>query len=354
MRDSRIEKASFGVTAEGMTVDRYVLRNGQGVSLSLITFGATITELWVPDRYGRRADIVLGFDNLAQYEAESPYFGCTVGRVAFRIVGGEFTLDGKTYRLALNNGSHHLHGGTRGFSKVVWTADASESAHEASVRLDLFSPDGDQGYPGNLRVTAVHTLTDENELRIDYTATTDRPTPINLTHHGYFNLAGACGEKVLDHVLWLDADRFTPTDATLSPTGEIVSVKDTPLDFTQPQAIGARMSEQAGMPDGYDLAYLRRDPEGGMAVIARVEEPTSGRIMEVSSNEPAIVLYTGNYLDGTIRGKRNVAYDRHAGLCLEPGRLPDAVHHDHFAPMILEPGQVYSHRCSYRFSRNAP
>lgn len=345
-----IERDRFGTTADGIRVDRYILRNSRGMSVALITYGATVTELWVPDRQGKLDDVVLGFDNLAQYETESPYFGCTVGRVAFRIVGGQFTLDGTSYQLTRNSGPHHLHGGTRGFSRCVWKAQARESAEGPSVELSLLSPDGDQGYPGNLHATAVHTLTEQNELRIDYTATTDRPTPVNLTHHSYFNLAGAGSGDVLGHVLWIDADRYTPTDKTLSPTGQIASVRGTPFDFTRPMAIGARMPGSAEVADGYDLAYLHNHPEGQVALLAKVEELQSGRTLAVLSNEPAIVLYTGNYLDGRLRGKRSAVYRKHAGLCLEPGRLPDSVHHEQFPSTVLRPGQTYRHTCIYRFS----
>jgi aldose 1-epimerase len=349
MKTTRMEQDVFGVTADGITVDRYTLRNSRGMAVSLITYGATVTELWAPDSQGKRDDIVLGFDNLAQYETQSPYFGCTVGRVAFRIVGGKFSLDGKTYQLALNSGIHHLHGGIKGFSKVVWKAEPEERPDAVAVKFTHFSPDGDQGYPGNLQVTAVYSLTEQNELRIDYSATTDQPTPVNLTHHGYFNLAGADSGNVLGHVVRLDADHYTPSDATMSPTGEIAPVMGTPLDFTRPMAIGLRVGTPDGVKDGYDLAYLHNHPEGTLATVAVVEEPVSGRRMEVLTNEPAIIFYTGHYLNGTLQGKRGRTYGKHAGLCLEPGRLPDSVHHDAFPSVILRPGQIYQHTCLYRF-----
>lgn len=350
MNTLRIEKDAFGITAEGAAVDRFTLRNSHGMAVSLITYGATVTELWVPDRDGDAADIVLGFDNLAQYESESPYFGCTVGRVAFRIVGGEFTLNGKAYRLTLNNqGLHHLHGGTKGFSKAVWNAEPEERSDAVAIRLTHLSPDGDQGYPGNLQVTAVHSLTEQNELRIDYTATTDQPTPINLTHHGYFNLAGAGSGDVLGHVVRIDADQYSVTDQDLCPTGELAPVKGMPLDFTRPTPIGARVGKPDGVADGYDLAYLQRPSGGELACVAMVEEPRSGRRMEVLTGEPAIIFYTGQYLNGTLKGKHGATYSKHAGLCLEPGRLPDSVHHKRFPSVILEPGQTYHHTCVYRF-----
>lgn len=349
MKTARIEQDRFGVTADGMAVDRYTLRNSQGMAVSLITYGATVTELWAPDRQGKCDDVVLGFDNLAQYETQSPYFGATVGRVAFRIVGGQFSLDGKTYRLTLNSGLHHLHGGAKGFSRVVWKAEPEEQPDAVAVKFTYLSPDGDQGYPGNLQTTAVYALTEHNELRIDFTATTDQPTPVNLTHHGYFNLAGAGSGHVLGHVVRLAADHYSPSDANLCPTGELAPVQGTPLDFTRPMAIGSRVSTPDGVKDGYDLAYLRTRPDGTLATVAVVEEPVSGRRMEVLTNEPAIIFYTGNYLDGTLEGKRGVTYGKHAGLCLEPGRLPDSVHHAAFPSVILRPEQVYRHTCLYRF-----
>jgi len=350
MSIDRIEKSCFGATADGISVDRYTLHNVHGMAVSLITYGATVTELWAPDRQGKLDDLVLGFDNLPQYETQSPYFGATVGRVAFRIVGGKFSLDGTSHQLTLNSGQHHLHGGTKGFSKVVWKAEPEERPDAAMLRLTHVSPDGDQGYPGTLHVSAIHTLTDANELRIDYTATTDRPTPINLTHHGYFNLAGAGCGNVLGHVLQLNANRYSPTDKGLCPTGELASVAGTPLDFTRPMTIGDRVGKPDGVSEGYDLAYLRTSPAEALATVAVVDESVSGRRMEVLSSEPAIIFYTGNYLDGTLRGKRGAVYLRHAGLCLEPGRLPDSVHHAAFPSTILRPGEVYRHTCIYRFA----
>ncbi len=350
MKTLSIEQNRFGTTADGVAVDRYTLRNSQGMAVSLITYGATVTELWAPDREGNISDLVLGFDNLAQYESESPYFGCTVGRVAFRIVEGQFSLNGKTYQLTRNNqGRHHLHGGTKGFSRVVWKAEPQEQANAVAVKLTHVSPDGDQGYPGNLQVTAVHTLNEQNELRIDYSATTDQPTPVNLTHHGYFNLAGAGSGDVLGHVVRIDAERYSPTNAALCPTGQLAPVAGTPFDFTRPMTIGARVGQAQGVADGYDLAYLYRPCEGELASVALVEEPHTGRRMEVLTTEPAIIFYTGQYLDGTLRGKRGQRYSKHGGLCLEPGRLPDAVHHAQFPSVILQPGETYRHTCVYRF-----
>ena len=344
-----IEKDAWGVTADGVLVDRYTLTGDAVLILRLISYGATVTELHVPDRHGKLGDVVLGFDNLAQYEKESPYFGCIAGRVAFRISEGRFTLDGKSYRLTLNDGPHHLHGGIKGLSRVVWEAEPLRHDDAPAVKLTYRSPDGDQGYPGNLAVTVVYTLTGGNELKIDYTATTDQPTPVNLTHHSYFNLAGAASGDVLEHVLQIDADRYSMADEATIATGELAPVKGTPLDFTEPAAIGARIHQVGGRPGGYDLAYLHNHPGGSPAHVATLHEPSSGRVMEVHTTAPAIVLYTGNYLDGTLSGKGGAVYRRHAGLCLETGHLPDSVHHPDFPSVILRPGETYRQTCIYRF-----
>jgi aldose 1-epimerase len=329
-----------------VAVDRFVLQNAGGASVSLITLGATVTELRIPDRDGRLDDIVLGFDQLQAYQTRSPYFGCTVGRVAFRIPGGRFDLEGQSYQLQLNQGQHHIHGGSKGFSWVVWQAEPRASAEGPSVRFRYLSPDGDQGYPGNLDVEVVYTLSHRNELKIDYTATTDRPTPVNLTHHGYFNLAGAGSGDVRNHVVWIDADRYSTTDAGMTPTGELAPVADTLLDFTRPVRLADRFVETGG----FDLAYLHNHPHGDLALVARVEEPTSGRVMEVLSTAPAVIFYTGNYLPDRLEGKHGACYGKHGGLCLETGHLPDSVHHSNFPPIILRPGQIYRQTCIYRFS----
>lgn len=344
MSDTRIDQDSFGVTRGGEHVLRYTLRNARGMTARLITYGATVTELLVPDRHGQLADVVLGFDALQQYETENPYyFGCTVGRVAFRTTNAQFTLHGRTHHLTRNAGTHHLHGGTRGLSHVVWQAEPITSSDGPAVRFHHRSADGDQGYPGNLDVSVTFTLTASCELRIDYLATTDRATPVNLTHHGYFNLAGAAAGDVLGHRLQLEADHYTPTDAALIPTGEIVPVRDTPFDFRQKTALGARIAAAGG----YDLSYLLR---GGSVPVAVLEDPASGRRMEVLSSSPAIVLYTGNYLDGSVRGKGQIPYGQHAGVCLETGYLPDSVNQPAFPSIILQPGATYREECVYRFS----
>lgn len=343
VRQAPVEIDRFGVTADGRAVDRFTLRNASGMTVRIIGYGATVTELLVPDRAGRLADVVLGFDTLGPYERESPYFGCTVGRVAFRITNAAFELDGRRHELTRNAGAHHLHGGERGFSRVVWEAEPIPGA--AAVRFRHRSPDGDQGYPGAVDAAVVYALTDADELRIDYTATADRPTPINLTHHSYFNLAGAAAGDVLDHELRLDADRYSPTDAALIPTGDIAPVRGTPFDFQEPHRIGERIAAAGG----YDLAYLRRAPGRGLASVATLVEPGSGRRLEVLTTSPAVILYTGNYLDGTLTGKAGAVYRRHAGVCLETGHLPDSVNRPEFPSTILRPGETYRETCVYRF-----
>jgi len=345
-----IERDVFGVTGDGIQVDRYTLRNADGLVIRLITLGATVTELYVPDRHGKLDDVVLGFDRLEQYETQSPYFGCTIGRVAFRITEGKFELDGKSYQLTLNSGPHHLHGGVKGLSWVVWEAEPVGGKEGPALKLTHRSPDGAQGYPGNLEVAVVYTLTDRNEMKIDYTATADRPTPVNLTHHGYFNLAGAGSGDVLGHVLQLDADRYSVTDEAIIPTGQLAPVEGTPFDFTKPTAINARMGQIPGKAAGYDLAYLLTRQDGSLARVATVYEPVTGRVMEIDTTAPAMVFYTGDYLDGMLKGKHDTVYPRHAGFCLEPGHLPDSVHHDNFPSVILQPGETYRQTSVYRFS----
>lgn len=344
-----IEKDRFGATADGADVDRYTLRNRRGMTVRLITYGATVTELWVPDRAGRRADVVLGFDEVASYETSRTYFGCTVGRVAFRIDAGRFTLDGVAHDLTINAAPHHLHGGVRGLSAVVWRAEPLDAPAGPAVRFTCRSPDGDQGYPGALDVAVLYTLT-ENALRIEYLATTDRPTPVSLTHHGYFNLAGAGRGDVLGHVLQLAAKGRPACGARGMPTGVIESVAGTPFDFRTPRSIGAGMRPGTETADGYDLAYVVDRPGPGLVRVARLAEPGSGRVMEVLSTEPALVLYTGNGLDGTLRGKDGATYGRHAGLCLETGHVPNSVNRTEFPSIILRPGATYAQTCEYRFS----
>jgi len=354
------QKASFGTTKEGAAVEIYTLTNKNGLVAKVMTYGATLTELLVPDRAGALGNVVLGFDAIEPYLAGVPYFGCTVGRVGNRIAKGTFTLNGKTYKLATNNGPNHLHGGLKGFDKVVWKAEVvPSSGGQQAVKFTYRSPDGEEGYPGNLDVTVVYTLTDANELRIDYTATTDKATPVNLTNHSYFNLAGDGVGTILDHVMMIAADEMTPVDDTLIPTGKLAPVKGTVFDFTTPTAVGARIAKvPIAPPIGYDHNYVLsqaggagREASGGLTLAARVTEPTTGRVMEVRTAEPGIQFYSGNFLDGTIKNRKGVPYEKHAAFCLETQHFPDSVNHSNFPSTILEPGQTYRTTTVYGFSK---
>ena len=305
----------FGKTPDGTPVDLYVLTNGK-VTAKVMTYGAILTELIVPDRHGKPADVVLGFDNLAGYLAGHPYFGATTGRVANRIAKGQFTLDGKEYKLAVNNGPNSLHGGLKAFDKVVWKAQDASGPEGPAVRFTYLSPDGEEGYPGNLSVSVTYTVTADQAIKIDYSATTDKATPVNLTNHSYFNLAGPASGNILGHELMLAADQYTPGDETMIPTGEIKPVKGTPLDFTNPTKIGARIAEIPGEPGGYDHNYVLRGGGKAPALAARVSEPVSGRVMEMFTTEPGVQFYTANFLDGSIKRQR---WRR---LQEEPGVLP--------------------------------
>jgi aldose 1-epimerase len=344
-----IQKLDFGKTADGSPVDLYVLTNANGMTAKVMTYGALLTELLVPDRTGKVEDVVLGFDDLKSYLAGHPFFGATVGRVANRVAKGKFTLDGKEYRLAVNNGPNSLHGGKKGFDKVVWKAEPIKSADGSAVKFTYLSPDGEEGYPGNLSVSVTYTLTNQNELRIDYTATTDKPTPVNLTNHTYFNLAGAKASDILGHELMLNADRYTPADGTLIPTGEIKPVKGTPLDFTTPTAIGARIAQLKTKPVGYDHNFVLNGGGKSLALAARVREPKTGRVMEMYTTEPGVQFYTGNFLDGSVKGRGGVAYAKHQGFCLEAQHFPDSVNHANFPSIILTPGKTYTQTTVYKF-----
>jgi aldose 1-epimerase len=347
-----VKKETFGKTADGVTVDLYTLTNDAGMTAKIMTYGAILTELDVPDRDGKVGDVVLGFDNLKDYLERNPHFGSTVGRVANRIAKGKFTLDGKEYTLAINNGPNSLHGGRQGFDKRIWKARPETAPNGASVELSYVSKDGEEGYPGNLTVRVVYTLTSNNFLRIDYSATTDKATPVNLTNHSYFNLAGAKTGDILDHELMIAAEKYTPADDTLIPTGEIKPVKNTPLDFTEPHKIGERIGQLKDFPGGgYDHNYvLNQGGKEEVALAARVSESKTGRIMEVYTTEPGVQFYTGNYLDGKLTGRGGVVYKKHAGFCLEAQHFPDAVHHDNFPSIILKPGETYRQTTIYKFA----
>jgi aldose 1-epimerase len=347
---STIEKSLFGRMPDGTAVDLYTLTNASGMKVKITSYGALVTELHVLDRTGKLADVVLGFDNLAAYLAGHPLFGAVVGRYANRIAGGKFTLDGREYTLFLNNGPNAIHGGKKGFDKVVWHAEPLTRTEVVAVRLAYTSPDGEEGYPGTLKVTVTYTLTDRNELRLDYEATTDKATPINLTNHSYFNLAGQGSGDILGHELTLAADHYTPADDTLIPTGKIEPVKGTPLDFTQPHTLGERIEQLKPKPGGYDHNFALNSGGKSLALAARVHEPTTGRVMEVLTTEPGVQFYTANSFKGTIKGKGGVTYPRHAGLCLETQHFPDSVHHENFPSVILRPGQTYRQTTIFKFS----
>jgi aldose 1-epimerase len=345
-----VKKEVFGKTADGQTIDIYTLTNKNGLVAKVTTYGATLTELHVPGKDGKLTDVVLGFNTLDGYLKGCPYFGATTGRVANRIAAGKFTVDGRLYRVATNNAPNHLHGGNVGFDKRVWKARGITDASGFGIVLSYMSPDGEEGYPGNLDITVTYMLTNANELRIDYKAKTDESTPINLTNHAYFNLAGAGNGTILDHELLLVASRFTPVDATSIPTGAIAPVARTVMDFTKPTAIGLRIDKVGGDPGGYDHNYVLDKKGTELALAARLRDPVSGRIMEVWTTEPGIQLYTGNYLDGTIKGKGGKVYGKRSALCLETQHFPDSVNHPEFPSVMLKPGQTYTQTTVHKFS----
>ena len=345
----------FGVTPEGDSVRIYTLRNDDGMEARVTNYGGIILSLLVPDREGGLEDVVLGFDDLDGYLSGHPYFGAIIGRYGNRIAGGRFTLDGQTHELARNNGPNHLHGGVRGFDKVVWTGEPFQNEDGVGVVFTYTSPDGEEGYPGTLQTQVTYTLTDDNELIVDYLATTDRATPVNLTQHSYFNLAGHDSGEILDHVVMIDADEFTPVDSTLIPTGEFRSVEGTPFDFREPTPIGERIEtddQQIRFGPGYDHNFvLRRDgPVAEPVLAARVVEPTSGRVMEILTTEPGLQFYSGNFLDGTLTGKGGVVYEHRTGFAMETQHFPDSPNEDAFPSTIVRPGEEYTSRTIYRFS----
>lgn len=349
----RITKESFGKTIDGHDVDLYTLVNNRGVEAKITNYGGIVTSLKVPDRNGTLGDVVLGFDNLDAYLKGHPYFGAIIGRYGNRIAKGRFTLTGVEYKLASNNGENHLHGGIKGFDKVVWNAKPVKAARGAALELTYLSKDGEEGYPGNLSVKVVYTLTDANELRIDYSATTDKATVINLTHHSYFNLAGQGNGDILNHKLFINAPRFTPTDAGSIPTGELRSVRGTPFDFLRATAIGSRINqnyEQLTLGKGYDHNFVLNGKMGVMRRAARVEEAGTGRVMEVWTTEPGIQFYTGNYLDGTLTGKDGKVYQYRFGFCLETQHYPDSPNQPKFPTTVLRKGGRYQTTTIYRFS----
>lgn len=341
-----IKKEFFGKLPDSREIEQYTLTNSTGLKARLMTYGATLISLEVPDQDGQFADITLGHESLEGYITSSPYFGSIVGRYGNRIAKGQFTLNGIEYQLTTNDGENHLHGGTRGFDKVVWKAEPVQSEGSLGVRFSYLSKDGEEGYPGNLSVTVIYALTDDNELKISYEAETDKSTPVNLTHHSYFNLAGQGEGNILDHELMLNAEKYTPVDEGLIPTGEIHEVKNTPMDFTIPTAIGSRINEVKG---GYDHNYVLNSGGRTMALAASLFDPKSGRVMEIRTTEPGIQFYSGNFLNGSISGKGGKVYLKHYGLCLETQHFPDSPNKPNFPSTILNPGEKYKSLTIHKF-----
>jgi aldose 1-epimerase len=351
--DASASRAPFGELPDGTPVDVITLENANGLEVRAITYGGIIVSLKVPDREGQFADIVLGHDNLAGYLSASPYFGAIIGRYGNRIANGRFSLDGVDYELAVNNGPNHLHGGLVGFDKVVWKAETVATADTVGIVFTYTSRDGEEGYPGNLTVRVTYNLTNQNELIFDYHATADKATHVNLTQHTYFNLAGDGSGDVLDHELMIDADRFTPVDATLIPVGGIAPVGGTPLDFRTLTPIGARIEEaheQLERGLGYDHNYVLNRVGPGLVRAAQVYEPRTGRVMEVYTTEPGLQFYSGNFLDGTITGKSGHAYQQRFGFSLETQHFPDSPNKPQFPSTVLRPGEEYESRTAYVFS----
>jgi aldose 1-epimerase len=348
----RMTQGPYDKTPDGQTVELVTLRNSSGLEVRIITYGGTILSINAPDRTGKFDDVVLGHDSLAGYLTSSPYFGCLIGRYGNRIAKGQFVLDGKTYTLAKNNGPNHLHGGVKGWDKVVWKPETFNNADGVGVKLTYTSADGEEGYPGKVTADVTYTLTDKNEIVIDYHAITDKPTVINLTQHSYFNLAGAQANDILGHELMINADSYTPVDSTLIPTGEIAPVQDTPFDFRTSTAIGKRINdanEQLKHGKGYDHNYVLNRQGEGMSLAARVVEPTTGRTLDISTTEPGIQFYSGNFLDGTIKGKGNRVYPLRSGFCLETQHYPDSPNQPKFPSTVLKPGAEYRTRTTFTF-----
>ncbi len=353
--EGTIVKAPYGTTADGVAVNEYTLTNANGMEVKIITYGGIISSIKVPDRNGNMANVALGFDNLQDYETKNPYFGCITGRYANRIAEGKFSIEGEEYTLATNNGPNSLHGGLKGFDKVVWAAAEFEITDGVALELTYLSPDGEEGYPGNLDVKVVYTLTDENEIRMDYTATTDKPTVVNLTNHSYFNLAGEGAGHIYDHILMIDADQYTPVDDTLIPTGELEAVAGTPFDFHMPKAIGPGQRSnhpQIVIGRGYDHNWALNRPspdDKSLIVAARLYEPDSGRILEVWTTEPGIQFYAGNFLDGTLYGPSGHSYRQSDALALETQHYPDSPNQPEFPSTLLAPGETYETTTIYKF-----
>jgi len=353
---AKVTKENFGKTSDGQNVDIYTLTNRRGAEVKITNYGGITTSLRVPDRNGKLDDIVLGFDNLDAYMKGNPYFGAIIGRYGNRIAKGRFTLDGVEYKLAINNGENHLHGGIKGFDKVVWTARPLKVSNGAALRLTYLSKDGEEGYPGNLSAKVIYTLTNMNELKIEYWATTDKDTVVNLTSHSYFNLAGQGNGDILNHQLLINARRFTPTDAGSIPTGELKPIKGTPFDFTSAFRIGERINEddqQLKFGKGYDHNFVLNGRMGSLRQAAVVYESTSGRSMEIWTTEPGIQFYSGNFLDGTLTGKDGKVYQQRYGFCLETQHFPDSPNQPSFPTTVLRRGQQYHTITIHKFKTSS-
>jgi aldose 1-epimerase len=341
-----VDVAPYGKMPDGAAVSLYTLTNGKGMRVKLTSYGAITVSVEVPDKAGKLTDVTVGYDTLDGWLKSTSYFGATVGRYANRIAKGKFTLDGQTYTLATNNGENALHGGIKGFDKVVWNAAPVKAADSVGVKFTYLSKDGEEGYPGNLSVTVVYTLNDKNEFKAEFSATTDKATVVNLAHHTYWNLGGPAAGDILGHLMMINADKYTPVDAGLIPTGELKDVAGTPMDFTTPKTIGERIAQVEG---GYDHNYVLRagDP---IHLAAKVVDPKSGRIMEIFTDQPGVQFYSGNFLDGTVTGKGGVVYKKHYGFCLETQHFPDSPNKPEFPPVVLKPGETYKHIMIHKFS----
>jgi len=351
-KDAKVTRQPFGVAKDGKSVELFTLRNKNGLEARITNYGGIVVALLAPDRNGTLGDVVLGYDKLDDYIADNPYFGALIGRYGNRIGNARFTLDGVEHVLAANDGPNHLHGGVKGFDKVVWEAEEVSAKDGSALHLKYVSPDGEEGYPGTLLVNVRYTLTDANELKIEYSAVSDKPTVVNLTHHSYFNLAGEGSGTILDHILTINADETTPVGPGLIPTGALKSVEGTPLDFRKPTRIGERIAaddEQLKLAGGYDHNWVLNKSTNALTLAARVEEPLSGRIMEVHTTEPALQFYSGNFLSGKNIGKKGHSYVYRSGFCLESQHYPDSPNKPEFPSTVLDPGKKYSSMTVYRF-----
>ena len=349
-----ITQSEFGKTKDGLVVNQYTLKNRNGVEMNVINYGGRITSLKVPNKSGEFENVILGFDNLEAYEADNPFFGALIGRYGNRIANGKFNLNGEEYALATNDGSNHLHGGVDGYDRVVWEAEPiEEGSEDSTLKLTYLSKDGEEGYPGNLNVTVVYTLTNDNAVEVTYEATTDKSTVVNLTQHAYFNLTGDFSKDILNHDVVIDADTYLPVDETLIPTGEIRKVEGTPFDFTSPKKIGKEINadnEQLKRGKGYDHCWVLNGKKGNMRFVASAFDEDSGRFMEILSTEPAIQFYTGNFLDGTLPMPNRGTYNHRTGFCLETQHYPDSPNQEKFPSTVLNPGETYKTKTTFKFS----